>query len=145
MSLFQTRLVLNGIADSRTLESISLALGEYDRELVSTSSGTTESGEWLTPPGHNESTSYQTHRQRTLIPGEIAQLPDGHGLLLRGASWGLVETHAMASARPVGQHRRRRPGRRSMTPRVRERSRAESGVRNLTGLVSVSILTCYGW
>ena len=91
MSLFQTRLVLNGIADSRTLESISLALGEYDRELVSTSSGTTESGEWLTPPGHNESTSYQTHRQRTLIPGEIAQLPEGHGLLLRGASWGLVE------------------------------------------------------
>ena len=41
--------------------------------------------------GHNESTSYQTHSQRTLIPGEIAQLPDGHGLLLRGASWGLIE------------------------------------------------------
>ena len=91
MSLFQTRLVLNGIADSRTLESISLALGEYDRELISTSTGTSENGEWFSPPGHNESTSYQTHRQRTLIPGEIAQLPDRHGLLLRGASWGLIE------------------------------------------------------
>jgi type IV secretion system protein VirD4 len=91
MSLFQTRLVLNGIADSRTLESISLALGEYDRELVSTSTGTSESGEWFSPQGKNESTSYQTQRQRTLIPGEIAQLPDGCGLLLRGASWGLVE------------------------------------------------------
>jgi type IV secretory pathway TraG/TraD family ATPase VirD4 len=91
MSLFQTRMVLDGIADSRTLESISLALGEYDRELVSTSTGTNENDEWFTPLGHNESVSYQTHRQRTLVPGEIAQLPDGHGLLLRGASWGLIE------------------------------------------------------
>ena len=91
MSLFQTRLVLNGIADSRTLESISLALGEYDRELVSTSSGTNENGEWFTPLGRSENTSYHTQRQRTLIPGEIAQLPDGHGLLLRGPSWGLIE------------------------------------------------------
>ena len=39
MTLFQTKLVLKGIADSRTLEAISLALGEYDREVVSTSSG----------------------------------------------------------------------------------------------------------
>ena len=91
MSLFQTRLALNGIADSRTLESISLALGEYDRELISTSTGTSENGDWFSPPGHNESTSYQTHRQRTLIPGEIAQLPNGSALLLRGASWGLIE------------------------------------------------------
>ena len=90
MSLFQTRLVLNGIADSRTLESISLALGEYDRELVSTSTGTSENDEWFTPLGHSENVSYHTQRQRTLIPGEIAQLPDGHALLLRGASWGLI-------------------------------------------------------
>jgi type IV secretory pathway TraG/TraD family ATPase VirD4 len=91
MSLFQTRLVLSGIADSATLESISLALGEYDRELISTSNGTSQSGEWLTPPGRSENTTYQTQRQRTLIPGEVAQLPDGHGLLLRGGSWGLIE------------------------------------------------------
>ena len=91
MSLFQTRLVLNGIADSGTLESISLALGEYDRELVSTSSGTNENGEWFTPQGHSENVSYHTQRQRTLIPGEIAQLPDDSALLLRGASWGLIE------------------------------------------------------
>jgi type IV secretory pathway TraG/TraD family ATPase VirD4 len=90
MSLFQTRLVLNGIADSRTLESISLALGEYDRKLVTSSTGTSESDEWLRPQGHNESVNYQTQRQRTLTPGEIAQLPDGHGLLLRGAAWGLI-------------------------------------------------------
>jgi type IV secretion system protein VirD4 len=90
MSLFQTRLILDGIADSRTLESISLAAGEYDRELMASSIGMHESDEWLSPKGHNESVNYQTQRQRTLPPGEIAQLPQGHGLLLRGAAWGLI-------------------------------------------------------
>jgi type IV secretory pathway TraG/TraD family ATPase VirD4 len=90
MSLFQTRLVLNGIADARTLESISMALGEYDRELFSASRGTSESGEWFDPQGRNENVSCHTQRQRTLSPGEVAQLPDGHALLLRGAAWGLI-------------------------------------------------------
>jgi type IV secretion system protein VirD4 len=92
MSLFQTRLILNGIADSRTLESISIAIGEYDRELASTSTGQSEkTDEWFGPHNRSDSVSYQTHRQRILSPGEIAQLPDGHGLLLRGAAWGLLE------------------------------------------------------
>lgn len=90
MSLFQTRLILNGIADSKTLESISIALGEYDRKLYSASTGRSESDEWFSPQGSSESISYQTHCQRTLSPGEVAQLPDGHGLLLRGAAWGLI-------------------------------------------------------
>jgi type IV secretion system protein VirD4 len=90
MSLFQTRLILNGIADTRTLESISIALGEYDRNICSASTGRSESEEWFSPQGRNDSISYQTHRQRVISPGEIAQLPDGHGLLLRGAAWGLI-------------------------------------------------------
>ena len=36
MSLFQTKLVLSGIGDPRTLEAISLALGEYDRDMLLT-------------------------------------------------------------------------------------------------------------
>lgn len=93
MSLFQTRLILNGIADGKTLESISLALGEYDRKLVSAAKGTSENAEWLGEHkrNHSENIAYQTHRQRTLTPGEIAQLPDGHGLLLRGGEWGLIK------------------------------------------------------
>lgn len=39
LSLFQTKLILSGIADARTLESISLSLGEYDREIVGQSIG----------------------------------------------------------------------------------------------------------
>ncbi len=90
MSLFQTKAVLSGIGEARTLESISLALGEYDRKVVSSSLGTSESDKWLDPHHYNESVSYQTQRQRTLTPGEVAKLPPGQGLLLRGAEWGLI-------------------------------------------------------
>jgi len=66
MSLFQTRLVLNGIADSRTLESISLSLGEYDRQVISTAQGSSERDEWFSTRSRSENTSVQTHRQRVL-------------------------------------------------------------------------------
>jgi type IV secretory pathway TraG/TraD family ATPase VirD4 len=92
MTLFQSKLVLSGIGDSRTLEGISLALGEYDRRVVSETLGTSESEEWLAPNEyqHQDSVSYLTQRQRVLGPGEIAKLPPGQGLLLRGADWSLI-------------------------------------------------------
>ncbi len=91
LSLFQTKLILGGIADSRTLEAISLALGEYDRRLVSYTMGRGQSEKLLPPPGtRSESVTYQTQRQRTLPCGDIAQLPRGHALLLRGVRWGLL-------------------------------------------------------
>ncbi len=91
LSLFQTKLILSGIADSRTLEAISLALGEYDRRLVSYTAGRSQSERLLPPPGtSSESVTYHTQRQRTLPCGEIAQLPRGHALLLRGVRWGLL-------------------------------------------------------
>jgi type IV secretion system protein VirD4 len=91
LSLFQTKLILTGIADTRTLEALSLALGEYDRQLISHTLGRTQSERWLPPPGSTtESATYHTQRQRTLPPGEIARLPQGHGLLLRGTNWGLL-------------------------------------------------------
>jgi type IV secretion system protein VirD4 len=91
LSLFQTKLILNGIADPRTLEAISLALGEYDRRLVSHTVGRSRSEKLLPPPGtRSESVTYHTQRQRTLPPGDVARLPLGHGLLWRGTDWGLV-------------------------------------------------------
>jgi type IV secretion system protein VirD4 len=91
LSLFQTKLILTGIADSRTLDAISLALGEYDRRLVSHTIGRSHSEQLFHPPGTStESVTYHTQRHRTLPPGEIARLPDGHGLLMRGTHWGLV-------------------------------------------------------
>lgn len=100
MSLFQTKLVLSGIGDSRTLENISLALGEYDRRVVSTSIGTSEEDRWPSPQTQSESAGYQTQRQRVLTPGEVAKLPTGQGLLLRGGSWGLVGLTRWFEAEP---------------------------------------------
>ncbi len=107
MTLFQTKLILNGVSDSRTLEAISQLIGDYDRDMISNSSGTNESGELFSPPGKNESTSYQTHRQRILAPSDIGQLPDRHGLLMRGASWDLIELTRWFESEPwasIGNH-----------------------------------------
>lgn len=90
MSLFQTKVVLNGIGDSRTLESISMTLGEYDRDTVNHSLGRSDPQEWFGTTTHSDTVGYQTQRQRVLTPGEIARLPDGQGLLLQGADWQLL-------------------------------------------------------
>ena len=90
LSMFQAKLILSGIADTRTLEAISLALGEYDRDMTSRSLGRSEPQEWLAEPTHSDTVSYQTQRHRVLTPGEIAKLPTGRGLLLQGTSWELI-------------------------------------------------------
>jgi type IV secretion system protein VirD4 len=77
LSLFQTKLILTGIADTKTLEAISLALGEYDRDTISHNLGRTDSHDWRIEPTDSDTVSYQTQRQRTLTPGEIAKLPPG--------------------------------------------------------------------
>jgi type IV secretion system protein VirD4 len=90
LSLFQAKLILTGIADTRTLEAISIALGEYDRDITSQSLGRSDPQEWLAEPTHSDTVSYQTHRQRVLTPGDIAKLPAGRGLLLQGTDWELI-------------------------------------------------------
>jgi type IV secretion system protein VirD4 len=90
LSLFGSKLILNGIADTRTLEAISTALGEYDRDTTAQTLGHSEPQEWLNHPTHSDTVSYQTQRQRVLTPGDIARLPDEHGLLLQGTDWELL-------------------------------------------------------
>ena len=90
LSLFQTKLILTGIADTPTLQAISLALGEYDRKLASQTITRSQPDEYLATHTDGESVTYHTQRHRTLNPGDIARLPPGHGLLLHGAHWGLV-------------------------------------------------------
>ena len=90
LSLFQSKLILNGISEPHTLEAISTVLGEYDRDMTSVALGHSEPQEWLNTPTHSDTVSYQTQRQRILTPGDIARLPDGHGLLLQGTDWELL-------------------------------------------------------
>jgi type IV secretion system protein VirD4 len=91
LTLLQTIVVLSGSRDSRILEAISLALGEYDRDVVSQSLGRSDPQEFMSSPTHSDNVSYQTQRQRILPPGDIARLPEGKALLLQGTDWELVE------------------------------------------------------
>ncbi len=84
LTLFGSKLILPGIADSQTLESISLALGEYDRRLVSH----TTTRNWQSGTSRGETVS--TQRQRVLSPGEIANIPVGKALHLDGVRWELL-------------------------------------------------------
>jgi type IV secretion system protein VirD4 len=89
LTLFGTKLVLPGVADTRTLEAISVAIGEYDRQTVSTTHSQTHDS-WVT----NRSDTITTQRQRLLPPGEIANIPAGHALHLDGLDWQLVTVTA---------------------------------------------------
>jgi type IV secretion system protein VirD4 len=90
LSLFQTKLILTGIADTRTLEAISLVLGEYDRQLASHSISHSKPDKFFATHTDSESVTHHTQRHRTLNPGDIARLPPAHGLLLHGTHWGLL-------------------------------------------------------
>lgn len=103
LSLFQTKLILPGVSDPKTLEAVSLVLGEYDRQLASHTLGVSRARTGLLGPTtttSSESVSYQTTRQRTLSPGEIAAIPHGNALLVRGANWGLLRTTPYHSSAP---------------------------------------------
>jgi type IV secretion system protein VirD4 len=86
LTLFGTKLVLPGVADQRTLETISTALGEYDRKVV-TETRTQMPDRWFTS---QRSSSHSTQRTRVLSPGEIANIPAGRALHLDGVRWELV-------------------------------------------------------
>jgi len=99
LTLFGTKLLLSGIADHATLEAVSVALGEYDRQMVSHtrphgagvfSAAAAATGFGSHPAPARPSTTYSTQRTRVLSPGEIANLPAGHALHLDGVRWELL-------------------------------------------------------
>jgi type IV secretory pathway TraG/TraD family ATPase VirD4 len=98
LTLFQTKLILKGISDPKTLDAISTILGEYDRQTASHSQGEAWDPTMQRIPGinggwrDNDTITHATQRQRVLSPGEIAQLPDEHALLLEGARWSVLQT-----------------------------------------------------
>jgi type IV secretory pathway TraG/TraD family ATPase VirD4 len=86
LTLFGGKLILPGIADQHTLETVSVALGEYDRQVLSTTRTRTPQS-FL--PHHGHTLSIQ--RQRILSPGEIANIPPGRALYLDGVAWELLQ------------------------------------------------------
>ena len=86
LTLFGDKLLLRGIADTKTLEAISVALGEYDRRVVSHTRPSMFSS---AQQGRTHTVS--TQRTRVLSPGEIAGIPTDRGLHLDGLSWELID------------------------------------------------------
>ncbi|MGH2926800.1 MAG: TraM recognition domain-containing protein, partial [Solirubrobacteraceae bacterium] len=85
LTLFGTKLILPGVADQRTLETISTALGEYDRKVVSETQ-TKVPDRFMA----QRSYSHSTQRTRVLSPGDIANIPAGRALHLDGVRWELL-------------------------------------------------------
>jgi type IV secretion system protein VirD4 len=83
LTLFGSKLILPGIADQRTLETVSVALGEYDREMESHTRK-------LDFGGGDRSRTVSIQRQRVISPGDVANIPAGCGLHLDGVNWELI-------------------------------------------------------
>jgi type IV secretory pathway TraG/TraD family ATPase VirD4 len=90
LTVFGEKLILPGIADPKTLEAISLALGEYDRQVTSTTRHPIGSGGGSLPLGGGVSRTTSIQRHRVLSPGEIANVPVGQALHLDGLAWELL-------------------------------------------------------
>jgi type IV secretion system protein VirD4 len=86
LTLFGSKLLLGGIADTRTLEAVSTAIGEYDRPVESVTRSPSPNSMLF----HRTTSTVTTQRQRTLPPGDIAHIPAGHGLHLDGVQWELL-------------------------------------------------------
>lgn len=103
LSLFQSKVILSGVADQKTLEAVSVCLGEYDRQTVSQTLGRSEVEPEIfhaPAPTETESVAYSTRRQRVLAPGDVARLPAGRALYLQGTRWGLIGLTAWYRAWP---------------------------------------------
>jgi type IV secretion system protein VirD4 len=85
LTLFGSKLILPGIADVQTLEMVSTAIGEFDRQVVSETRSRQRG-----PLVAHSSRTYSTQRHRLLPPGDIANIPAGRALYLDGLRWRLV-------------------------------------------------------
>jgi type IV secretory pathway TraG/TraD family ATPase VirD4 len=115
LTLFGSKLIRPGIADRGTIEAVSVALGEYDRQLVSRTRTRPQPGLFSSPgqagyPPVQVGETVTTQRQRVLSPGEVANIPGGQALHLDGVAWQVltttpaygVEPWATLTARPTG-------------------------------------------
>lgn len=94
LGLFPTVILMPGIRDDETLETFSNIAGQFDRTIVTTGSGTSESQTAFAIPTRttSENVSVQTQRE-SIVPREaIAQMPVGEGMFWTGASWWYIKT-----------------------------------------------------
>ena len=88
LTLFGSKLVLPGVADTKTLQAISTMLGEYDRQVITNTRARGGLLAAMIAPTHHPlphaTTSASTQRTPKLSPGEIAGIANGRALHLDG-------------------------------------------------------------
>ncbi|MCU1489523.1 MAG: hypothetical protein JWM85_928 [Acidimicrobiaceae bacterium] len=111
LSLFGAKLVLGGLADTRTIEAISLLAGDHDVMVRSRTRSAL---------GRPASRTLSPRRQRRLPPDAVSGLPAGQALLLRTGSTRLVTlprvTSELSVSRGAGEALARRISRRGADP-----------------------------
>jgi hypothetical protein len=91
LTLFQDGLVYPGIRHRETLEMVSSLIGDYDREVQSTS---TAHGHGIQGPTYTDSTTFQ--RQRRIAPDEVSRgpVPGDPDVLIRLSPQGSGQLYA---------------------------------------------------
>lgn len=94
LGLFPSVILMPGIRDNETLETFSSTAGQFDRTIVTTGSGTSESQTaWAIPTRTtSENISVQTQRESVIPKEAIAQMPLGEGMYWMGADWWYIRT-----------------------------------------------------
>lgn len=91
LTLFGAKAILTGIADTTTLEQLSLLCGEYDRPIQTITNPQPTSS--IRPSRQNSNTeSWTTRKERRLPPDQIAQIPQGQAFIMIGPHWQLTPT-----------------------------------------------------
>ncbi|WP_454837001.1 type IV secretory system conjugative DNA transfer family protein [Rhodococcus qingshengii] len=90
LTLFPTKIILNGVVEPYTLDALSNAAGEFDRVMTGYSESTSYVGQYNIRV-RQQNPNYSVQRQKVLHQGDIANLPPGKALLFEGAKWFLVD------------------------------------------------------
>lgn len=101
LTLFPTKVILNGVVEPYTLDALSSASGEYDRVMQGYSQSTSYVGQYNIPVTR-QNPSWSIQSRRVLLQGDIAQLPPGKALMFTGAQHHLINI-GMHYADPVWQ------------------------------------------
>ncbi len=107
LSLFGTKVVLPGIGDRPTLETLSILAGDWDRPYVaynySTGRATTHGPgpfNFTRSENSQDGYTYTTQREPELTPAEVANIPSGDALLLTAGAWTRVQLAPCFKAEP---------------------------------------------
>lgn len=99
LGIFPSAILMPGIRDDQTLQTFSAIAGDFDRQVIASSSGTSRPDFWSRSNNVYHSDTQSVHTERTnIVPVEaIAQMPMGEAMLWEGSAWKFIETYPWTS------------------------------------------------